>query len=152
MIIFVASIEHRHGSNFYAATNEDFLDKQIADYVRGEWNKEKLEGDPPVSDGEAIKKYFEFMDSRGEYLVRGMTNLALEEPKVSDPSLSCSSEPTCPYCGSNDVFIDAVANWDASISDWSLSGTQDTMSCQTCDKEFETAKWVDVKPKNETAE
>ena len=42
---------------------------------------------------------------------------------------------TCPQCGSPDVLCDATARWDFEAQDWSLSGTNDDRTCQSCDYE-----------------
>ena len=38
----------------------------------------------------------------------------------------------CPVCGSPDVTCDATAKWDFEAQDWSLAGTMDEKTCQTC--------------------
>ncbi len=41
----------------------------------------------------------------------------------------------CPYCGSENVTIDATADWDYDQQKWTLCGTQDTVTCQECERE-----------------
>lgn len=54
---------------------------------------------------------------------------------------------TCPVCGSPDVAIDATAKWDFETQDWTLSGTFDDRTCQTCGYEshsFEATTEADL--------
>lgn len=39
----------------------------------------------------------------------------------------------CKYCGSEDVWLDAIAIWDSIESKWVLSSTQDYAHCEDCD-------------------
>jgi hypothetical protein len=78
MIIFCATISHKHGTNFYVDHTEELLQKQIADFVRENWNLECIEGEIPDNDDEAVEQYFEQMaDGRGggEHLAYGEAEL-----------------------------------------------------------------------------
>jgi hypothetical protein len=53
----------------------------------------------------------------------------VEKETLIEPDRSSTTKPVCPKCGSDHIWIDAAARWNSSISDWSLSGTHDTLGC-----------------------
>ena len=59
MIIFVATISHRHGFNVYAATTHDSALGLVADYCREWWPDIDAKGSPPADDNEAVNRYFD---------------------------------------------------------------------------------------------
>jgi Zn finger protein HypA/HybF involved in hydrogenase expression len=42
----------------------------------------------------------------------------------------------CPYCGSENISIDAAARWNVERQEWVLSGTMDSGGCDDCQQEF----------------
>ena len=44
----------------------------------------------------------------------------------------------CPHCGSDHITRDAVAKWVG--AEWVLVDVHDTMTCQTCGDDFNTAR------------
>ena len=45
----------------------------------------------------------------------------------------------CPYCGSDDIVRDALAEWSVEEQEWVLRGTFDDMTCEECGEEFDEA-------------
>ena len=41
-------------------------------------------------------------------------------------------KPTCCHCGSDNVLVDAYAEWDADKQEWVLLTTFDDYYCQDC--------------------
>ena len=70
------------------------------------------------------------------------------EPAAPDPDPTAPSSallPTCPRCGSDDIVKDACARWDQTAAAWSLEGTYDSETCQTCLREGDhIAVWRDA--------
>ena len=44
-------------------------------------------------------------------------------------------EKVCEKCGSDDVFIDALAEWDVDTQSWELGTAFDNSWCRDCDDE-----------------
>lgn len=69
--VWVATISHDHGVNFYAAYSEEELNDKIYRYVEAWWDKEMEEVKMPKSQDDAIDTYFQKMHnmgSRAEFL------------------------------------------------------------------------------------
>lgn len=65
--IFTATIEHHHGNNHYAAKTKKALYKKLAEYCRGEWQREIGDKLPmPGTDAEVVEAYFEMLSEWGE--------------------------------------------------------------------------------------
>jgi predicted RNA-binding Zn-ribbon protein involved in translation (DUF1610 family) len=99
----------------------------------------------PVTEFGDYKRFDEAVEET-ERAASGALNVyvSIDEHTLIEPDKACTTKPVCPKCGSDHIWIDAAARWDASISDWSLSGTHDTLGCQGCGWEGETAEWVEV--------
>lgn len=52
-------------------------------------------------------------------------------------------EPRCAECGSNQISVDATAQWDVEEQDWVLCGTCDHTVCEDCGSEAQP-DWKDV--------
>lgn len=85
MIVHVAMIEHRHGTNFYVAksnrisercdflTTAERLQAALYQYTVDWWHEAvgeepDLPEDPPRNKAKAIKMYFRAMQDRGEFI------------------------------------------------------------------------------------
>lgn len=59
----VAAVDHRHGTNLYAAATEDALYAQLADYARESWSERFTRPSDPTPDGmadrEVVRIYFQ---------------------------------------------------------------------------------------------
>ncbi len=89
--IHTASIEHKHGTNTYAALSAAALDAKVAEYCRDNWN-EISSDEPPsadeMSDADLISRYFdevheEFLDTSTE---------KVEVPRVEIHEILASSQ------------------------------------------------------------
>jgi hypothetical protein len=67
MKIYVATINHEHGVNHYAAKTKEGLLTQIADYCREWWKKGGPTEPAPEGDQEIIDAYFGWIDEIGGY-------------------------------------------------------------------------------------
>lgn len=68
--IHVAAIDHRHGTDLYAALSEAELDSQLAGYCRVWWGDLDDPGDPPKQDEEVITAYFDRQAECGDEWLR----------------------------------------------------------------------------------
>jgi hypothetical protein len=68
--VHVAMINHKHGTDLYAALTREELDRQLYEYVVQWWEAEGFEGKIPADHKEAVEAYFEAMSEQidGEYL------------------------------------------------------------------------------------
>ena len=55
-------------------------------------------------------------------------------------------KPTCCHCGSENVLVDAHAEWDVGRQDWVLFTTSDDYYCQCCGLETRPV-WVEIPEK-----
>lgn len=46
---------------------------------------------------------------------------------------------TCPYCGSDNIVLDATAVWHIETQEWILCDTFDEFTCNDCDNGFRIA-------------
>lgn len=46
----------------------------------------------------------------------------------------------CPYCGSDDILVDAYAAWDIETQKWTLHATYDDACCNWCGETFDCYK------------
>lgn len=53
------------------------------------------------------------------------------------------SHPVCPYCNSEDIVVDANAQWNKEAEEFQLVGTHDGGGCETCQETFKRPNWVD---------
>tara|TARA_Y100000310_G_C20536364_1_gene741060 strand:+ start:656 stop:1087 length:432 start_codon:yes stop_codon:yes gene_type:complete len=54
-------------------------------------------------------------------------------------------KPVCPICTSQQVIIEATANWNAETQEWELGGTYDgTGICNLCESDDVLLDWVDA--------
>lgn len=110
--IYVATIEHKHGTNFYLATKEEELDDQIAAFV-GVWAKQELSEDKAavvyehLGKGEneaAIGLYFDVLNEIGtEFLTRFPVQTLNIDETPRKTSLNALLE---------DWFVDAPGTWE----------------------------------------
>ncbi len=85
--IHTASIEHRHGSNTYAALSERELNKEIDAYVQ-EWWRDEMHGHAmPRSMKKRIERYFDGDGAREEYLTTDKHFIKLPQPFASAPAM-----------------------------------------------------------------
>ena len=57
-----------------------------------------------------------------------------------------AQKPTCRYCGSDSVTLDAQATWDVEAQEWRLCSTYDSGYCGECDTSQKYFDWVEVAP------
>ncbi|GAG70845.1 unnamed protein product [marine sediment metagenome] len=61
--ILIATVQHKHGTNFYAAKSLSGLTKQLAKYTRDWWDKECFDIQMPKSEIDQVDTYFINVDS-----------------------------------------------------------------------------------------
>lgn len=66
MKVYVGVIDHKHGTDIYAAKTQDGLYSQLAAFCREWWKNDGPEGEAPPSDRELVSAYFEYQSERGE--------------------------------------------------------------------------------------
>ena len=54
--------------------------------------------------------------------------------------------PQCPYCGSTNVFKDALAKWDIDRQEWVLASEYDSGHCESCGVGLKRFNWVTAQP------
>jgi hypothetical protein len=75
--IWVAAVDHRHGTNLLVAASEDDMLAQLADYCRGSWHEifdwvwgstepRGTEPPPDMPDREVVTTYFQAQAERGD--------------------------------------------------------------------------------------
>jgi hypothetical protein len=57
--ISVAIIDHKFGTNFYAAETEDGIYAELAEFCREWWGDTGLDTPPPENDTDCVQAYFE---------------------------------------------------------------------------------------------
>ena len=63
MHVWIAVINHRHGTNIYAGTTQRALQQQVFDYVQEWWGDANMEGTPSEADmAGSIDRFFEDND------------------------------------------------------------------------------------------
>ena len=60
-------------------------------------------------------------------------------------------KPICPYCKSENVNIDANAEWDYEKQEWVLQNTFEDAFCIECEETIKHLEWI-KEPINETSE
>ena len=81
--IWVAAVDHRHGTNFYAAGSKDALDADLAAYCRRSWGDLGAEAEPiqGKSDSDVIEYYFNWQAEHGdEWAVFESHEVEIPEP------------------------------------------------------------------------
>jgi len=58
--------------------------------------------------------------------------------------VDAKQKPVCPYCGSDNVVVDATARWDVALQEWVLSGVHDSGGCEQCGEETKSFEWENV--------
>ncbi len=83
--IWVAAVDHRHGTNLYAAASQDDLDAQLAAFCRQYWHElgDDAEAVDGKSDDEAIRYYFDWQAGHGEEW-HVMEDILVEIPTPAD--------------------------------------------------------------------
>jgi predicted RNA-binding Zn-ribbon protein involved in translation (DUF1610 family) len=51
------------------------------------------------------------------------------------------STPICPYCGSDDIVVDALAAWDPDVGGWEVHSTYDAFHCNACGEDSKYCNW-----------
>ena len=67
--VWVGVVDHKHGTNIYAATTDDGVYGQVADYCREWWSREMPEGSPAptgLADYEVVRAYFDAQSEHGD--------------------------------------------------------------------------------------
>lgn len=57
--VYVGTVSHRHGTNFYAGDTSEAVFGQIADYCREWWAREQAELPMPDDDETLVAEYFD---------------------------------------------------------------------------------------------
>ena len=52
------------------------------------------------------------------------------------------SYPVCPYCKSDQVLLDAYAEWDNGHLMWTLACTFEEYVCNSCGEHFNEPNWI----------
>ena len=82
--IWVAAVDHRHGTDLYAAQTEDGLYAQLAAYCTRDWRDAFPDEDIPphdLDDQGIVAAYFEAMGNGGdEWLVCQDVEIEISEP------------------------------------------------------------------------
>lgn len=55
----------------------------------------------------------------------------------------------CPYCGGDNLLMDAFCNWDVSKQEWILHSTFDDVYCQDCESNIKTMNEVEIGSESE---
>jgi hypothetical protein len=81
--IWVGILEHKHGTNAYASTTIEGLEKQLYNYVAFWW---ELEIDEPLPDKDVPKRvvidyYFNHLEGRESYVIHNVGLLDEEDEK-----------------------------------------------------------------------
>jgi hypothetical protein len=63
--IWIAAIDHKHGTNLYASETEAGLYQQLAEYCRDYWDQDGPNEPIPSDDREIIKTYFDHQAEHG---------------------------------------------------------------------------------------
>jgi hypothetical protein len=77
-IIWVVAVDHKYGTSLYAATDEDGIFLQLADYCRVWWKEvsDDMAPDPVLTDREVVSHYFDVQgERRDEWYVMEETPL-----------------------------------------------------------------------------
>lgn len=101
--IHCASIEHRHGTNHYAALDNKLLYQQLAEYCNDEWHDFFDAEDDPIPEDNltCVEKYFEKASEpsggREEFLDTSTHEIVLPQPYASAPELHDLLTLALPY-------------------------------------------------------
>lgn len=57
-VVWVATVEHKHGTNTYVGATEDDVYEEVFDYVEGEWPSEIPDIPMPEDHRQAVDDYF----------------------------------------------------------------------------------------------
>ncbi len=93
--IFTATVDHRHGTNAYAATSPDDLQAQLAEFCREFWSEieEMVDEDlDTLTDAEIVSTYFDAHST--EFYDTGETSIEIT-PEILD-QLGLASQPADP--------------------------------------------------------
>lgn len=91
------------------------------------------DGQDPMTAAEGLADESIYFDERVPYLSRTIEIEPLDSDDPDPPPASGgAARPVCPNCGSDDIVRDATARWDQDGQCWSLSGTFDFETCDTC--------------------
>lgn len=61
---------------------------------------------------------------------------------LKETSRTSKSKPRCKTCGSDDVRIDAWAEWNMELQQWELSQTFDAAFCNNCEDHKSHLEWI----------
>lgn len=115
--IHIASIDHKHGANHYAALTQEALMAEVAEYCREWWSDIDDGRDPATLDDETIADIY-FDDHPSEYL---RTDRVRIDPPLTD--MQPSNLETGHYCVLTTAHLStATAN---SLDEWSTAETSE---------------------------
>lgn len=115
--IHIGSIDHKHGTNHYAALSRKALMAEVAEYCREWWSDIDDRRDPATLDDETIADIY-FDDHPSEYL---RTDRVRINPPLAD--MKTSSLETGHYCVLTTAHLStATAN---SLDEWSTAETSE---------------------------
>jgi predicted RNA-binding Zn-ribbon protein involved in translation (DUF1610 family) len=106
------------------------------------------EGEDPMAVAHTAADASVYCDDRVPDLNRTI-DIEPVDPDDPDPPPAAGGamKPVCPRCGSDDIVRDATARWDVDSGCWSLSGTFDNETCDTCGAEGDDfAHWIPAEP------
>lgn len=81
-VVWVVVIDHRHGTDVYAAATEDAAWKVAAEYARESWAERFPETDAPADDREAVSQYFEDHNNEWRIIERVTVQGAADQGKA----------------------------------------------------------------------
>ena len=115
--IHIGSIDHKHGTNHYAALTQEALMAEVAEYCREWWSDIDDGRDPATLDDETIADIY-FDDHPSEYL---RTDRVRIDPPLTD--MQPSNLETGHYCVLTTAHLStATAN---SLDEWSTAETSE---------------------------
>jgi len=62
--VWIATIDHKHGVDYFVGETEADVIKEVYDYVESNWASEATPGEIPENHQEALDQYFEHVENR----------------------------------------------------------------------------------------
>ena len=113
MRIYVASIDYRGVTNFYAALTDAALTAQLAEYCRSDWPEDLAQ---PEDDGEAVSVYFDYRGNGGDEW-HDIAEIEVPDPEPADRLTADEAREVCEFLASSGIAaaLLALANGDGPI-------------------------------------
>ena len=55
-------------------------------------------------------------------------------------------KPVCPECGSDNIRVITLGNWDIETQQWHDDEESDGFDCFDCDEQSDEPDWIPIKP------